>query len=120
ARRPVSRRERARGGGAARAAARGSQLSVEAIGPAAREAGQPLAYDIVARNTGAVVVASVRVEDRLPAGARLLHAEPAPAVRDGRLSWELGNLGAGGERRLPGRSQAAHGDSGTLPRTTLP
>jgi uncharacterized repeat protein (TIGR01451 family) len=99
-RQAVYQPEPAPAGAAPSAAAPGSQVMVEALGPAAREAGQPLAYDIVARNTGTVVVATVRVEDRLPTGARLIHAEPAPTVRDGRLSWELGNLEAGAERRL--------------------
>jgi uncharacterized repeat protein (TIGR01451 family) len=100
------------------AAAPVSQVAVEAVGPAARAPGQPLAYEIVARNTGPVVVASVRVEDRLPAGARLLHAEPSPAVAGGRLAWELGNLEAGAERRLRVEIQPADEDVAVCPTVT--
>jgi uncharacterized repeat protein (TIGR01451 family) len=45
-------------------------------------------------------VAAVRLEDQVPPGTRLLAAQPEPEVRDNRLAWNLGNLEAGGERRI--------------------
>jgi uncharacterized repeat protein (TIGR01451 family) len=55
---------------------------------------------ILVRNTGGTTATLVRVEQLLPPGVRLLVTEP-PAQRQGeRLSWDLGNLEAGGERRL--------------------
>jgi uncharacterized repeat protein (TIGR01451 family) len=78
----------------------GHQLTVEVTGPEAVAPGEPVHYQIVVRNPGSVPVSAVRVEDQVPPGAKVLHAEPQPEVRDGHVSWNLGNLEAGGERVL--------------------
>lgn len=72
---------------------------LEKVGPASVAAGKPLVYEIVARNTGNTPVFNVRIEDEIAAGARFLNADPRPEVRGGRLTWYLGNLEVGGERR---------------------
>src|SRR5207237_1325253 len=85
------------------AAATGAQtptVYLEKVGPAAVSLGKPFAYEIVARNTGAVKVFNVRVEDELPAGARFLNAEPPPDVRGLQPAWTLGALEPGAERRI--------------------
>jgi uncharacterized repeat protein (TIGR01451 family) len=73
---------------------------LEKAGPPTVAAGKPFAYEIVARNTGAVPVFNVRVEDEIPGGARFLNADPRPEVHGDRLSWNVGDLPVGGERRL--------------------
>jgi uncharacterized repeat protein (TIGR01451 family) len=85
---------------AAPSAVSGSLLAVEVVGPGQVAPDQPLPYEIMVRNPGAVVVGRVRVEDVLPAGARLLWSEPAAEVQGERIAWNLGNLEAGGERRV--------------------
>jgi uncharacterized repeat protein (TIGR01451 family) len=78
----------------------GSALSVEAVGPASVAPDQPLAYEIVVRNVGSAVLGRVRVEDVLPAGAKLRSAEPEAEVQGDHLAWGLGNLDPGVERRI--------------------
>src|SRR5262249_8737526 len=69
---------------------------------------------ITVRNPGSVAVAGVRVEVPLPLGVRLLASEPLAEARDGRVSWEVGNLEAGGSRRLQLQGQPA-GPGGRAP-----
>jgi len=84
-------------------------LVLEKKGPASIPLGQPLAYEIVVRNSGAVPAQQVRVEDELPAGTRLLAAQPAAAVpvQGGRLSWVLDSLPPGAERHFKVQVQPA-------------
>jgi uncharacterized repeat protein (TIGR01451 family) len=80
---------------------------LETCGPASLSLGQPLAYEIIARNLGGAVVAKVQVDNELPAAARFLSAEPQAAVRDGHVVWQLGSLEPGAERRLRVQIQPA-------------
>jgi uncharacterized repeat protein (TIGR01451 family) len=73
---------------------------VEKIGPASINKSKTLSYTIVVRNPGPVAVADVRVEDETPAGARILRADPAPDDHGRMLSWRLGALPPGAERRM--------------------
>jgi uncharacterized membrane protein len=75
-------------------------VSVEVVGPATVAPGELLAYEIIARNPGPFVSGSVRVEQALTAGTRLIQAEPPPETQGERLAWNLGNLEAGAERRV--------------------
>ncbi|MBY0522368.1 MAG: DUF11 domain-containing protein [Gemmataceae bacterium] len=75
-------------------------VKLETLAPASVNLGQPLTYAIVVRNVGPVAVYHVRVDDRLPANVRYRGADPQPTVRGDQLSWELGELPAGTERRL--------------------
>src|SRR5262249_58954797 len=76
-------------------------LAVEIVGPERVAPGEPLAATLVVRNLSQAVAADVRVELPLPAGARLLSAEPRPA-NDEHPSWALGSVEAGGEKRVRG------------------
>jgi uncharacterized repeat protein (TIGR01451 family) len=62
--------------------------------------GQPLACEIVVRNTGPVPVYHVRVEDEVPGGVRYLGGEPLAELAGNRLVWNLTTLEPGAERRL--------------------
>jgi uncharacterized repeat protein (TIGR01451 family) len=73
---------------------------LEKIGPATVPLGKPMAYEVVARNTGSVVVFNVHVEDELPSGAHFVGSTPAPDVQGEHLLWNLGMLEPGAERRI--------------------
>src|SRR5262249_30175267 len=81
----------------------GSQTAtvcLETTTPATHNAGKTLAYEIIVRNPGSTAVQGVRVQEELAAGVRCLHAEPAADARGNQLLWSVGELAAGGERRL--------------------
>ncbi len=84
-------------------------LSVETVGATEGIVGQALTVVVVVRNRGAMAAERVRLEERLPADAHLVRAEPPPDdFHDERLAWDLGTVEGGGERRLrlvvePGR-----------------
>jgi uncharacterized repeat protein (TIGR01451 family) len=75
-------------------------VKLETIAPPTSNLGQPLQYQIAVRNIGSVPAYQVRVEDRLPPGARLRSAEPRPEIQGDHLAWSLGELAAGAEVRL--------------------
>jgi uncharacterized repeat protein (TIGR01451 family) len=74
------------------------ELRVEGAGQTAP--GKPFAYVIRVQSVGGAPAASVRVTDHLPAGVRLISTEPKPEVAGDRLTWDLGDMGPGTERRL--------------------
>jgi uncharacterized repeat protein (TIGR01451 family) len=78
----------------------GSGVCVEKRGPDVCTTTQPLAYEIVVRNSGSAPVCQVRVEDELPAGARFVSADLPPEVTADHLAWNLNTLEAGAERRI--------------------
>jgi uncharacterized repeat protein (TIGR01451 family) len=82
-------------------------VSVEVTGPPQMSLGQPLAHEIVVRNTGSKAVAEVHVEEPLPAGVRALRSDPPAVRRDNGLTWNLGPLEAGAEKRLKVELQPA-------------
>jgi uncharacterized repeat protein (TIGR01451 family) len=86
----------------------GAPLALEVSGPAKLNVGLPLTYQIVVRNTSGGPLNNVRLEDVLPAGVQLVSTEPTASTQGNRLSWTLGTLEAGAERRFqvevqPGR-----------------
>jgi hypothetical protein len=92
-----------------------SSVSIELTGPATAPPDKPLRYQMLARNPGVVPVDRVRVEQELPAGARLIRAEPVPEVQSQRLVWNLGYLEAGAERRLSGEIESGAGNLNVCP-----
>lgn len=85
-------------------------LSVDVVGPDRLMLGQPLIHEIVIRNRGARPLAEIHIEEPLPEGVRVLNTEPPAVPRENRLTWDLRNLEAGGQRRLkvelnPGRAE---------------
>jgi hypothetical protein len=75
-------------------------LSVEVLGPKQVGLNDVLPCELVVRNPGTQVLAGVRIELPLPAGLRLVAAEPMPDVQPERLVWDLGPVEVRGERRL--------------------
>jgi uncharacterized repeat protein (TIGR01451 family) len=78
----------------------GARLELHVSGPTEVTIGKPFAYEILVQNSGGAAAGAVRVSDRVPAGARLLNAEPRPEVAGERITWDLGDLPSGAERRL--------------------
>ncbi len=78
----------------------GGQVAVEVVGPATIAPGEPLPYEIVLRNVGTGILSQVRVEDNLPVGARYHSSDPPAEVKNGRMSWLIGTLEVGAERRI--------------------
>lgn len=73
---------------------------VETVAPESVSVGQDVSYELVVRNEGSVPVWNVRVEDELPAGCRYVASDPQGDHANGRLNWSLGQLDAGGTRRI--------------------
>lgn len=73
---------------------------VEKRGPATLKAGETQTYQIVVRNLGTAVAEQVRIEDELPAGVRLLSADPMPSTQGGRSVWMLSALPAASAQTL--------------------
>jgi uncharacterized repeat protein (TIGR01451 family) len=86
-------------------AIRGAALALEKVSLAA-EPRKSVAYEIVVRNVGAAPAHQVRVDDPLPEGARYLGGEPTAETADNWLTWKLGTLEPGAERRLRVEVQA--------------
>lgn len=86
----------------------GSVLSVEVAGPTTTAPGQTLPCQIVVRNAGALVVSGVQIELPMPPGLRVLVTKPEAQRESDKVSWQLGNLEANGERRLDFEVQAGH------------
>jgi uncharacterized repeat protein (TIGR01451 family) len=84
-----------------------ASLSIEVQVADTMLAGATLPCEIRVSNPGPVPLAGVRVEDQLPAGAKLLSADPVPELQGSRLVWNLGNLEGHGQRRLRLAIQAA-------------
>jgi uncharacterized repeat protein (TIGR01451 family) len=82
------------------------QVSVEKRGPNAAHGGEPLQFVIIVRNTGATPASQIRVEDDIPAGARVVFAEPQPIQQNNRAIWILPALEPGAEKLLKIELQA--------------
>ncbi|MDG2223454.1 MAG: hypothetical protein P8L85_18880, partial [Rubripirellula sp.] len=68
--------------------------------PAEVKVGKPAAFVIQVQNVGSVEALDVKVQDRIPAGMRLVDASPAPIQQGNLLVWQLGSMPAGDERTL--------------------
>jgi hypothetical protein len=69
--------------------------------------GQPFYLELSVRNLGAGAARSVQITDKLPRGAELLDASPAPARDQSTLTWSLATLKGGGELRIRLRLRSA-------------
>jgi uncharacterized repeat protein (TIGR01451 family) len=85
------------------------QVSVEKRATNAGRAGEPSQFTITVRNIGATTANQVRVEDEIPAGARVVFAEPQASQESDRAVWVLPTLAPGAEKQLKIELQAAAG-----------
>jgi uncharacterized repeat protein (TIGR01451 family) len=77
-----------------------ARLDLQLDGPPEVTPGKPFVYVIRVRSSGTAPAAAARITDRLPPGVRLVGADPKPEIAGDRLTWELGDLPPGAERRL--------------------
>ncbi len=75
-------------------------IAVDKIGPTSVSTGEPLVYEIVVRNIGQVPALRLIVEDELPAGTRILSADPQPFVQGNHLAWQLEGMTPGEEKHF--------------------
>jgi len=75
-------------------------VTLEAVCPESVVFGSEFRYELIVKNAGTVAVASVRVEDELPVGTQFIGGEPAADLNADRLSWAVGTLEAGAEKRI--------------------
>lgn len=76
------------------------ELKIEKIAPAEAEVGEPVVYAILIRNVGGSTAKDVVVEDRIPRGTQLEGTIPQAYLNDGKLSWQLGTIEPGAERKI--------------------
>jgi len=76
------------------------ELKIEKIAPPEAEVGQPVIYAIIIRNVGGSAARDVEVEDRIPRGARLEGTIPQAYLSEGKLTWQLGTIESGDERKI--------------------
>jgi uncharacterized repeat protein (TIGR01451 family) len=75
-------------------------VSLEWIGPSAARLGQPAAFRILVRNVSSTPVQQVVVRCPVPDTTTVSVSDPLPLTRGNILTWELGTLAAGQERRI--------------------
>jgi len=75
-------------------------MTVEKRGAAVSRPGEPSSFQIVVRNLGPVAANQVRVEDELPADAKVLSADPAPQLQNNRAIWLLNAMPPGSSSTL--------------------
>lgn len=93
---------------------------LETVVPDAVPLGKDVSYEIVVKNAGPIPVTGVKVEEQLPVGARYLGGEPLAEVTPSALTWSLGDLAPGTEKRLTlNVKPAGEGDYQTSPRMTF-
>lgn len=74
-------------------------LYLEKIGPATATLGEPVAYELIVRNTGTTPVFNVRVQDELLAKTKLISARPKPDLSGDQMVWTAPSLEPGAELR---------------------
>ncbi len=75
-------------------------VTLEAVCPESVVFGGEFRYELIVKNSGNVGVAGVRVEDELPAGSKYIGSDPPADLNADRLSWAVGTLEAGAEKRI--------------------
>ncbi len=73
---------------------------VDKRGPASLRAGETQLYQIVIRNLSNVPAEQVRIEDELPAGVRVLSADPMPTMQGNRAVWQLDSVPIVGDQTM--------------------
>ena len=72
-------------------------VTIEKRGRPVLRAGETQAYELVIRNLGPVPAQQVRIEEEIPAGAKLVNADPAPQWQGSKAIWIVAPLQPGSE-----------------------
>lgn len=75
-------------------------ISLEWVGPQSVSANRTEVFQIVVKNLGLNAAENVVVRNRLPAGVKMVAAEPQPGKEGNLLTWELGTLQPRQEKRM--------------------
>jgi uncharacterized repeat protein (TIGR01451 family) len=75
-------------------------VTIEAVCPETVTYGAEFRYELIVRNSGTAPVGGVRIEDEVPAGAKYMGSDPPAEMSGDRLSWSVGTLDPGAEKRL--------------------
>lgn len=86
--------------GNALASVQAPSVTLAKRGAATLRAGESQAYQIIIRNLGPTPAQEIRIEDDIPAGARIISADPMPTLQGTKAVWILPNLGVNGEQTL--------------------
>ncbi len=73
---------------------------LETLCPESVVFGQEFRYELVVKNVGNVAASGVKVDDELPSGARYVGSDPPAEINGDRLTWMMGVLDAGAEKRI--------------------
>jgi len=91
------------------------QLKIEKRAPRNAVVGKPLIYNILVTNTGQSMASQVVVKDRIPKGTRLTGTIPRAELSDKQLSWKMGTLKPGEQRKISVRViPITEGDIGSV------
>jgi uncharacterized repeat protein (TIGR01451 family) len=75
-------------------------VTIEAVCPETVTYGAEFRYELIVRNSGTAPVMGVRVDDQIPTGAKYVGSDPPAEMSGDHLSWSVGSLDAGAEKRL--------------------
>ena len=75
-------------------------VAITKTGPATARRGTRFTYSITVRNTSGAVARNVRVTDRVPANLTLVAVPRGATIRNGIVTWALGDLAPGARRTL--------------------
>lgn len=75
---------------------------------------RPVAFRITIRNTGNAVARDVVVTDRIPAGLSLLRLPKGATIKNGVLTWRIGDLAPGQVIRIGYWTRADPGRTGRV------
>jgi uncharacterized repeat protein (TIGR01451 family) len=73
---------------------------LETVCPESVVFGQEFRYELIVKNVGNVPASGVRVDDELPSAAKYVGSDPPAELNGDRLTWVLGVLEAGAEKRI--------------------
>lgn len=82
-------------------------VTLEAICPESVVFGSEFRYELIVKNSGTAPVNGVRVEDDVPAGAKYIGSDPPAEANADHLSWAVGTLEPGAEKRIAVRVKPA-------------
>lgn len=82
-------------------------VTIEAVCPETIGFGQEFRYELIVRNAGTSPLVGVRIEDELPVGVKYIGSDPPAELQGDRLTWGIGQLEAGGEKRVVVRVKPA-------------
>lgn len=78
----------------------GPKLHIEQDVPPGAVVGQPFIYHLIVSNEGSDAALRVVVEDQVPDGVQLTGTIPRAVLAGRQLTWEIGDLAAGEEKRI--------------------